>query len=161
MKPVFAPWRMEFVENFKPSDGCPLCKIVSTTDDEKLQIIGRGKSAFVVMNKYPYSNGHLMVIPNRHESEWVNLSKDEVTELAELTQKALKALKRSLNPEGFNVGINLGKAAGAGIEAHVHQHIVPRWIGDTNFMPLLAEVKVISEHLETTYQKIRKVWKEL
>ncbi|MBN8555810.1 MAG: HIT domain-containing protein [Deltaproteobacteria bacterium] len=158
MNPMFAPWRMEFVEKFKPSDGCPLCRISSAQDEKEFQILGRGKLCFVVMNKFPYSNGHLMVIPNRHESDWTQLSQEESYEIADLTQKSLRAIKLALNPEGFNLGVNLGKAAGAGIEGHVHQHIVPRWLGDMNFMPLLAEVKMISEHLETTYGRIREAW---
>jgi len=157
MKPLFAPWRMEFIEKHDPSKGCVLCAVLKG-DVEGNQIIHKGKYNFVIINKFPYSNGHIMVVPNRHEGDWTKLTRDELLDLNELTQKALIALKAALNPQGFNMGVNLGKPAGAGIETHVHQHIVPRWVGDVNFMPLLSETKQISEHLETTFKKIKKAW---
>jgi len=158
MNTLFAPWRMEFIEK-KPDLHCVFCEMIKGGDDQKAQILHRGKHSYVVMNKFPYSNGHLLVVPYRHEKDWPNLTKEEVLELGEFTQKAVQVLSDILHAEGFNLGVNLGKAAGAGIERHVHQHIVPRWVGDYNFMPLLSEVKVISEHLQTTYRKLLEAWK--
>lgn len=149
---------MEFIEKHVVSDECVLCQIVKSVDHEKVQIIEKTKLAFVVMNKFPYSNGHLMIVPNRHEGSWIKLTQDEGMEIQRLTQKAIGALDRACKPQGYNLGVNLGHAAGAGIRDHVHQHIVPRWVGDVNFMPLIGEVKVISEHLEETYKRIRSVW---
>jgi len=150
---------MEFIErNHAASTECILCNISGSKNLEETHVLERGTLAYVVMNKFPYSNGHLMIVPNRHAGDWTELSIDEGQEIHRLTQKSLKALHAACRPEGFNIGVNLGHAAGAGIREHVHQHIVPRWVGDVNFMPLLGEVKVISEHLETTYQRIRKVW---
>jgi ATP adenylyltransferase len=113
------------------------------------------------MNLYPYNNGHIMIIPNRHISDYTELTAAERNRLAELTNISLQVLKKALNPQGFNIGYNLGAAAGAGIASHMHQHIVPRWSGDTNFMPVVADIKVISEHMDETYRKLLKVFKEL
>ncbi len=160
MEQLFAPWRMSFIEKHDDSKGCVLCQILSEVDSAKEpQILKVGKHAYVVMNKFPYSNGHLMVVPKRHEGDWLNLNSEELLELNQLTQESIRVLKSVFQPQGFNIGVNLGRAAGAGIEQHVHQHIVPRWVGDINFMPLLAEVKVISEHLQTTYHRIKQAWK--
>jgi ATP adenylyltransferase len=156
MDPLFAPWRMAFIEKHDESKGCVFCSILQ--NDDSKQIIKKARHCFVVLNKYPYSNGHLMVVPNRHEGDWLNLSAEEVTEIGTMTQQCIQALKNAFQPQGFNLGANLGRAAGAGIEQHVHQHIVPRWVGDVNFMPLIGEVKVISEHLETTYRRLLDAW---
>jgi ATP adenylyltransferase len=158
LEALFAPWRMSFIEKHDDKKGCVLCQISETKSDQEMQILKRGKTCFVVMNKYPYATGHLMVIPYRHESNWTELKENEILELSQLTQQAIRALTAAFKPEGFNLGVNLGRAAGAGIEGHVHQHIVPRWSGDVNFMPLFAEVKVISEHLEETYRRLVKAW---
>ncbi|MDB5037312.1 MAG: histidine triad protein [Bacteriovoracaceae bacterium] len=155
---LFAPWRMEFIENHDAEKECVLCKIPNAKMDAENHLIFRGKYCYVIMNKFPYSHGHLMVIPFRHEKDWTELNRDELLEMNELTQKALRVLKNELEANGFNIGVNLGKAAGAGIEGHVHQHIVPRWIGDFNFMPLLSETKIISEHLDQTYKKLSSGW---
>ncbi len=162
MDSLFAPWRMEFIEKHDPQkSGCILCTIGKTADGASHHILERGQYCYVVMNKYPYTNGHLMVVPLRHEGSWISLTKQESSEIHDMTQKSLKALTASIDPQGFNLGVNLGRAAGAGIVDHVHQHIVPRWTGDFNFMPLLSETKVISEHLETTYQRLLKAWRQL
>lgn len=157
MDRIFAPWRMEFIEGHHKAVDCVLCAIGA--DKNSSQVIYRGQTMYVVMNKYPYSNGHLMIVPLRHVGKWTELTKEELAENADLTQRSLLALEKALSPEGYNVGTNLGRVAGAGIVDHVHQHIVPRWLGDHNFMPVLAETKVISEHLEVTTQKIKAMWK--
>lgn len=158
MKALFAPWRMAFIEKHDSSKGCILCQIVEQNKDDEQLVLKRGEVAYVVMNKYPYANGHLMIVPYRHLATWTSLNPTELLEIQTLTQEALTALGTALNPHGFNIGTNLGRAAGAGIEDHVHQHIVPRWVGDINFMPLFSETKVISEHLEASYLKIKKAW---
>lgn len=160
MNSLFAPWRMEFIEKHDPQkDGCVLCKIPADPKLRDAQILEMGKHCYVVMNKFPYSNGHLMVVPKRHEKDWTKLSDDESLELQKLTQKSLRIITKCMQPQGFNLGVNLGRAAGAGIEDHVHQHLVPRWSGDFNFMPLFSETKVISEHLEATFNKLKEAWK--
>lgn len=161
MNTLFAPWRMEFIE--KGAGGpCVFCEMMKNPDrDTALQVIARGENVIVAMNKYPYTHGHLLIIPCRHEADWTKLTTAEISELGLLTQRGLRALAKAFSPQGFNLGVNLGKAAGAGIEQHVHQHIVPRWIGDFNFMPLLSETKVISEHLSSTYDKVKKAWEEV
>lgn len=164
MKPLHAPWRMEFVEGPR-ADTCVLCDIgkhaAGSAKASELYLIEKLNSAYLVLNKYPYSNGHLMIVPTRHEADWTLLKEGELNEIMALSQKALRALNRAFKPDGFNMGVNLGKASGAGIADHVHHHIVPRWYGDYNFLPLFGEVKVISEHLQTTYERILKAWKEV
>jgi ATP adenylyltransferase len=158
LKHLFAPWRMAVLEAYDTSSGCILCHLKDSKDDAESLIIHRSNTSYVVLNKFPYANGHLMIVPFRHVSHWGELDEAEVLDIHRLTTKALDILKREMRAEAFNLGVNLGSAAGAGIPDHVHQHIVPRWTGDVNFMPLFAEVKVISEHLEATYQKIKKAW---
>jgi ATP adenylyltransferase len=159
MKQLFAPWRMVFIERNGKEKGCVLCDIPDSKDDAESLVLHRGKLAYVVLNKYPYANGHLMVVPFRHINKWVDLTKEELLEVGELTQAAIRCLDASVKPEGMNIGVNLGAAGGAGIKDHVHQHIVPRWVGDINFMPLFSEVKVISEHLDATYKRLKEAWK--
>jgi ATP adenylyltransferase len=130
--------------------------LLKSKDDAANLIIYRGQRAFIVMNRFPYNNGHVMVAPTRHVATLEKLSAEEGAELFGLVQKSLAVLRRGLKPQGFNVGANLGRVAGAGVAGHVHIHIVPRWLGDVNFMPLLAETKVISEHLSETYDRLRR-----
>ena len=160
MKTLWAPWRAEYIRSAisQHSTGrrsCLFCNLLKTKDDAKHLILYRGRCAFVVMNRFPYNNGHLMVAPNRHTADIESLSAAEGAELFKLMQKSLAVLRRGLRPQGFNVGANLGRVAGAGVAGHLHVHIVPRWQGDVNFMPLLAETKVISEHLSETYDRLR------
>lgn len=157
---LFAPWRMEFIENPESDSGCVLCKIHEADQDSEKHVIARGAMSYVVLNKFPYSHGHMMVVPYRHENDWTNLSSEEIAEIGSFTQTAIRIISKNFNTDGFNIGVNLGRAAGAGIEDHVHQHIVPRWVGDFNFMPLLSETKVISEHLDRTYQRILESWNQ-
>ncbi len=146
---------MEYIRSSKPTgdSGCFLC--VDKTDDDRALVVGRRGKAFVIMNKFPYANGHLMVVPERHIGRLEALSDEELLDMLGLVKICSTLLSRELDAEGLNVGINMGRAAGAGLEEHVHIHIVPRWFGDTNFMPILGETKVISEHLDETYRKLR------
>lgn len=161
MKTLWAPWRAEYIycaagRNSTSARHCLFCGLLKTRDDAASLILHRGPRAFVVMNRFPYNNGHLMVAPNRHVATFEKLSDEEGAELFSLVQKSLAVLRRGLKPQGFNVGANIGRVAGAGVAGHVHIHIVPRWLGDVNFMPLLAETKVISEHLSETYEKLQR-----
>ncbi len=156
MDRIWAPWRMEYVGEAKDpkGSGCFLC--IDAENDGRSLVLGRRGTAFVVMNRYPYSNGHVMVVPVRHVGGVERLSDEELLDMMSLVRILSSVLKEELHAEGINIGINLGKAAGAGLEEHVHIHMVPRWIGDTNFMPALGETKVISEHLYATYEKLKK-----
>jgi len=131
------------------------CNLLKSSNDAANLLLHRGRHAFVVMNRFPYNNGHLMVAPNRHVATFEKLSAAEGAESFRLVRESLGILRRQLRPQGFNVGANVGRVAGAGVAGHVHVHIVPRWLGDVNFMPLLAETKVISEHLSQTYERLR------
>ncbi len=142
MKQLWAPWRMEYILGDKP-EGCFLCDIIADDKDRGNLLLKRGMTCAVVMNRYPYNGGHLMVLPFRHLAGVSDLSSDEKVELMDLIDEAITVLKRVISPDGFNVGINLGKAAGAGLEDHLHTHIVPRWEGDTNFMPVLSDTRVV------------------
>ncbi len=156
MEYLWAPWRMEYIKADKPS-GCIFCeKLHATTDRENL-ILFRGETSFIIMNKYPYNNGHLMVTPYRHTGNLEDLTESELLEIMILIRKSVLALKQLFRPQGFNVGMNLGRSAGAGIADHLHYHIVPRWDGDTNFMPVISEIKVLPEYLTQTYDKLHPV----
>lgn len=150
---LWAPWRIEYVTAQKET-GCIFCTRFAREDDRRDLILARGKRSFVIMNKFPYNNGHLMVAPIRHTGDFVDLGQDEIAEIVGFVQVFIEVFQRSMNPHGFNIGVNLGKTAGAGVTDHVHVHVVPRWDGDTNFMPVIGEVKVISEHIQSTYDKL-------
>lgn len=152
MDKLWAPWRMEFLESKKVS-GCVFCRALR--GKEKKHIVHTGKKTFVIMNLYPYTNGHVMVVPKRHLADLEKLSKPELSELTSLTIRCTKALKKVYGAQGFNIGLNIGKAAGAGIKGHLHVHVVPRWVGDTNFMPITARTKVISESIADSYRKLK------
>ncbi len=154
MKQIWAPWRIEYILSDK-RDGCFLCEAARQEPSEENLVLHRGKACFVIMNRFPYNPGHLMVVPYRHVGSLRELTKEEQCEMMELAALCTEILDSEMNPDGYNLGINLGKVAGAGLETHVHLHIVPRWNGDTNFMPVLADVKVIPEHLIATYRKLR------
>lgn len=151
---LWAPWRMEYILGEK-ENGCIFCTRIDQEKDRENLILFRGKSNFVIMNKYPYNNGHLMVVPNRHTSEFDSLSDSEKLEMMNLVSKSMKVLKKAISPDGFNVGLNIGKIAGAGIDDHLHFHIVPRWAADTNFMPVVGQTKVISEELGETWDRLK------
>jgi ATP adenylyltransferase len=157
-RPLWAPWRIDFIRSEK--DGrCFLC--LEKPDDKKdndALIIHRGKLCFVIMNRYPYNSGHLMVAPYRHTGDISELNPEERAEIMDLTVKSKEVLEKSIHPDGFNVGFNLGTAAGAGVKDHIHMHIVPRWNGDTNFMPVLAGIHVVPESLNDTMLLLKNAW---
>lgn len=154
MKALWAPWRIDYILGDKP-DICVFCLPNHTLEDEERLILYRGVSSFIIMNKYPYSNGHLMVTPYRHVMEFESLNLVELNEIMQLLQKCTSILKRHFKCQGINVGLNLGEAAGAGIREHLHFHLVPRWNGDSSFMAVMDEVRVIPEHLSSTYKSIK------
>jgi len=154
MKQLWAPWRIEYIKLEKPKE-CIFCKAVKENKDKENLILWRGKDAFVIMNRFPYNNGHLMIAPYRHIGQFEELTKDELAEMSVLLQKSIIVLRKAMSPEGFNVGINIGKIAGAGVEDHIHMHIVPRWSGDTNFMPVISDTRVIPQALHDTYTELK------
>ena len=162
MEKLWAPWRMEYILDSKESgDECIFCDLPDQKNDEQNFIVFRSKLSFVMLNKFPYNNGHIMVIPYKHESDFTALDQDILADMQQLIQKSLIALKNCMEPHGYNVGLNLGRTAGAGIDAHLHYHIVPRWSGDTNFMPIISDTKVISESLDKSWQKLIREFEKL
>jgi ATP adenylyltransferase len=154
---LWAPWRLEYVQKADELPGCLFCLAAEGDDDERL-VVHRGGSAFVLLNRFPYASGHLMVAPLRHEGDFAALEDDEIVEIHRLAAQGIGALAQTYAPQGYNLGWNLGRVAGAGVVEHVHLHVVPRWVGDTNFMPVLADVKVMPEHLAETRSKLAEVW---
>lgn len=158
MDRLWTPWRRAFIEgaqNTRPGhDGCFLCAGPAAADDRATFILFRGQYAFVLLNMYPYNSGHLMVAPYRHTGDLANLEAHIAEELMRTTQRCIAVLSRSYHPDAFNVGMNLGKAAGAGVPDHLHVHVVPRWSGDTNFMPAIGRTKVLPETLDQTYERL-------
>ena len=153
MKQLWAPWRIEYIQMEKPAE-CILCNKPKQKDDAANYILYRGDKNFIIMNSYPYNSGHLMIAPYRHIANLEELTDEERHEHFEIASRSVKILRQLFNPAGFNLGINMGKVAGAGIDDHIHTHIVPRWLGDTNFMPVIANTKVINEALAETYKKL-------
>jgi ATP adenylyltransferase len=162
MKHMWSPWRSQYIASFKsPSRQKKNPDSLFTVarkarDDAKHLIVWRGRSCFVIMNRYPYNSGHLMVVPNRQTASIQDLSGEELAEIMQTVQRSIQALDAVMGPQGYNIGANLGRVAGAGVDTHIHFHIVPRWNGDTNFMPVLADTKVISEDMAETHGKLRK-----
>lgn len=155
---LWAPWRMEYIEGVDTDDegGCIFCSKPQERDDQKNFIVDRAKNCFLILNIYPYSNGHLMVVPYNHTTNIGELDSETRLEIMDMIDVVVEAMKNVMRPDGFNIGMNLGRSAGAGIEDHLHMHIVPRWHGDTNFMPVIGCTKVICESLEDTYAKLKK-----
>jgi ATP adenylyltransferase len=148
-EPLWAPWRLEYVQHADELDRCIFC------EPEEELLIHRGAHALVMLNKFPYSSGHLLVAPHRHLADFGALNEAEAAEVHSLAARGIEALRAEYGPHGFNLGWNIGRVAGAGIEGHVHQHVVPRWNGDTSFMPVLGDVKVLPEHLLRTAERLR------
>ncbi|WP_457627824.1 HIT family protein [Persephonella sp.] len=162
MERLYSPWRSQYIETYDKMEECFLCAAAANPEeDEKRLVLYRGKTSFIIMNLYPYNAGHLMVAPYQHIGDYTQLDQETLCEISKLTQLSIKALRKALNPDGFNLGYNLGRVAGAGLETHIHNHIVPRWNGDTNFMPVIGEVKVISQDLKDIYNKIKKAIEEI
>jgi ATP adenylyltransferase len=147
---LWAPWRLDYIKGPKP-DECIFCSAAGSDDDAASYVVARGERCFVLLNAYPYTNGHLMVAPYEHVPSLGDLGEPELLELMTLTQRSLAAIREAYGPEGFNVGVNEGKVAGAGVEEHVHLHVVPRWGGDTNFMPVVGNTRVLPQSLDDSY----------
>jgi ATP adenylyltransferase len=156
-KQLWAPWRLEYIKQADEQSGCVFCDAAAGEDEERL-VVHRGEHAFVLLNKFPYSSGHLMVASYRHVGELAGLTDEEALEVHRLAVSGIAALTEVYGPEGHNLGWNLGRIAGAGVVDHVHLHVVPRWAGDTNFMPVLADVKVLPEHLDETRRRLADAW---
>jgi ATP adenylyltransferase len=154
MQQMWTPWRISYIRR-EHRPGCIFCDMLDTEDDRTQLILHRSELAFLVLNKYPYNNGHLMAVPYRHMDTVEALTPEESVDMMSLVSLGVRALRRTSNPEGFNIGINIGKIAGAGVVDHVHIHVVPRWGGDTNFMPVLADVRLIPQDLGETYDELK------
>ncbi len=157
VKRLWAPWRLEYVQSPEEQTSCVFCEAAAGGDEERL-VVQRGEHAFVLLNKFPYASGHLMVAPYTHTGRLGDVSDDEALEVHKLAAAALDVLAEAMHPQGYNLGWNLGRVAGAGVVDHVHLHVVPRWSGDTNFMPVLADAKVIPEALADTRTKLAGAW---
>ena len=155
MEHLWAPWRIRYILGEREA-GCFLCRKSQESDDAKNHIIIRDRTCFALLNTYPYNAGHLMVAPYKHTGDLDDLTEQELADLMALTRRCKQLLARAIKPEGFNIGLNLGRVAGAGVEDHVHIHIVPRWNGDTNYMPVLGDVRVLPQALDEMYQTLQK-----
>jgi ATP adenylyltransferase len=158
MEHLFSPWRMEYIQGDSQVSGCIFCNFTGQQEDVKNLIIYRGDNVFVILNRYPYTSGHLMVVPFAHRSSLELLDPQTRAEMMELASKSVEVLGILYRPQGFNLGINIGSAAGAGIADHVHLHVVPRWGGDTNFMSSVGDTRVLPEALEETYARVLAEW---
>ena len=152
---LWTPWRYAYVTNAENVSGCIFCDLPKSGDDAKVHIVHRARYCYIVLNTYPYTSGHVMIVPFAHVDELQKLSPDAAHEMIELTQRMEGVLRQLYAPDGVNLGMNIGKAAGAGVASHVHMHILPRWIGDTNFMTVAGESRVLPESLEITYERIK------
>ena len=160
-RPIWAPWRLAYIGDAGSQETCVFCAEAAEGLGEESLLVARGEHAFVLLNKFPYSSGHLMVATLRHVGELGELSAAEAAEIHTLTTQSVEALRRVYRPDAFNVGWNLGQVAGGSISGHLHEHVVPRWAGDTNFMPVLADIKVVPEHLLETRKRLQAAWSEL
>ena len=151
---LWAPWRIQYIENEKDK-GCIFCIKPKEKNDKENLILFRSSHSFVIMNKFPYNSGHLMVVPYEHKKDFEYLTDNELMDINNLIKISIKVLRKVMNPDAFNIGLNLGKCAGAGIDEHLHYHIVPRWNGDTNFMPVISDTRVVPEAIERTYEKLK------
>ena len=159
MDQVFAPWRIEWIErDEREADGCVFCELPDREEDRESRLVARSERAYVLLNNYPYNPGHVMVIPRRHPGDYAALSDADLLEVSRLTQRTIRALREAFDPAGFNAGYNLGRGAGGSIDDHLHMHVVPRWEGDTNYMAVIAETKVIVEALEDSYDRLHEAF---
>lgn len=155
MRHLWAPWRVKYIRNAgKKGAGCFVCRALREKNDRRNLLLVRGERALVMLNRYPYNSGHLLVAPVRHTGRLERLTKDEVLEMHRLLTRMMAALGKAMKPDGFNIGLNVGRAAGAGLPGHVHLHLVPRWNGDTNFMPIVGETKVMPQSLDQVYRQL-------
>ena len=163
MKRLFSPWRSAYIQSFqggRKSKGCLFCRIAKEDNDKENLIVWRGKKCFVVMNRYPYNNGHLMIVPMEHAASIEDLEPVVRQEMMEMLNQSLGLLRSVYHPTAFNFGANIGTAAGAGVADHVHLHVVPRWNGDTNFMSIVGETRVLPEEMTETYRQLRQAWEQ-
>ncbi len=160
MDVLWSPWRMQYILGPK-TDECVFCLPETTNEDRDRLVLHRGGTAFVIMNKFPYAPGHLLVVPFRHTMDYLSLTDEERSEIFALSQRCVAALEKSSSPQGFNLGWNLGEAAGAGVRGHIHQHVVPRWNGDSSFIAVLGDVRTLPEYLDATYARLKPVFDEL
>ena len=159
MNYLWSPWRMKYIQDHeKEIKGCVFCVLLSQQDSSENLIIHRGENVFIILNRYPYTSGHVMVVPNYHTDTFENLDEATLNELMKMTTRAMRIIRKIYQPQAFNLGANVGIAAGAGIADHVHMHIVPRWNGDTNFMTSLGQTRVLPEELSETYHKMKLEW---
>lgn len=158
MKHIWSPWRMKYISSHDTPKGCIFCNAVKQKDDIENLVVARGEHAFVILNRYPYTSGHVMVVPYSHVGTLAELDKDILTNMMVLIQQCISTIDKVYKPEGFNIGANLGNVAGAGITDHVHFHVVPRWNGDTNFMTAVAESRVLPESLADTLKRLKDAW---
>ncbi|MBL7075213.1 HIT domain-containing protein [candidate division KSB1 bacterium] len=163
MEHLWAPWRMEYIRQFETGagNGCLFCRKSRSKNDRKNLVLYRGGGSFCMMNLFPYNNGHIMVAPYRHTARLDELDDGEYDDLSQLVRLAVRVIEGVFSPHGFNIGLNLGRAAGAGIEHHLHYHIVPRWQGDTNFMPVTGNTKVVSEGLQETWARLKRGFEDI
>jgi len=162
---IWAPWRLNYVKEAskgRERDGCFICRAVAQHPDRDREnlLLYKGDKALVILNRYPYNTGHLMVCPVRHTGDFLSLLPEELAEIDALLKRSIEVLKRVYNPDGFNIGLNLGKVSGGSVDTHIHYHVVPRWQGDTNFMPVTAGVKVIPQSLDETYSLLKEAWED-
>jgi ATP adenylyltransferase len=153
MKVLWAPWRMDYILSDK-TQGCLFCKLPKQNTDRENLILFRSSDTFIIMNRYPYNNGHIMVVPYQHAPTLDGLPDRTLLDIMKITRHAINSISKAFAPEGFNIGVNIGRIAGAGMEEHIHLHMVPRWAGDTSFMTVLDDVRVIPEHIMGTYDKL-------
>jgi len=161
MKQLWAPWRMTYIGQAFKEVGCIFCAKIQEKDSREALVLAHTRHSVVMLNKYPYNNGHLLLAPRRHEKDLSNLSGEEYGDLADALRSAIDIVRQSYNPSGINLGMNLGKCAGAGIEHHLHWHVVPRWEGDNNFMPVIGETRVMPQHLLESYDRLKPYFQNL
>lgn len=164
MERLWSPWRSQYINSIdtdKDGSGCVFCDALADSNDDERYVVARHTECFAILNLYPYNSGHLMIVPNAHESSFEALSDEAYKNVMDALRVWLRVLRDTLRPQGFNIGSNLGRVAGAGIDQHVHMHIVPRWNGDSNFMPVLGDTKVISESMHETCERLRSRYNEL
>ena len=160
MEYLWTPWRMKYIQERHDYEGCIFCLAAEEHEDEKNLIFFRGQQVFLILNRYPYTSGHVMCVPYAHEARLQDLTQAMRYEMMDMVNRSIEVLQSLYHPDGFNVGINIGEMAGAGVAEHLHTHIVPRWSGDTNFMSSIGDTRVLPEDLETSYQRIKTAWDE-
>lgn len=156
MEYIWSPWRYKYIASADREPGCVFCRAINDNDDPGRLVLHRARLNFVILNLFPYTSGHLMVVPYEHEASLAEVSSETTAEMMELAKRAQRALEAEYNPDGFNVGMNLGRSAGAGVADHLHLHVVPRWTGDANFVSIIGETRVLPEDLPATYEKLKK-----